>query len=202
MPLTDEEETADSKTVPEEIVSPLRLSELPRLPAFLEEKKLTGAQAGSLTHRALSLISLDKLRNASSLAEALSAELASLKEQGIFTAEERTVLRPNGLLQYFRSDIGQRMLQSPEVHREWAFNLRLKDRHDALLQGVIDCAFREEDGWVLVDYKTDVITDENAFVQRYRLQLYWYGRALEQITGMPVKEKWLFALSLGQGFMI
>lgn len=200
MPLTDAEETADTKTIGEEIVSPLRLSELPRLPDFLEEARLTGAEAGSITHRALALVSLDALRESSSLAEALAAQLSDLKECGVLSAEERAAIRANGMLNYFRSEVGQRMLASGEVRREWHFNLRLKEKHDALLQGVIDCAFREDDGWVLVDYKTDTIWNEEAFVQRYRLQLHWYAQALERITGLPVKEKWLFSLSLGRAF--
>ena len=200
MPLTDAEETADTKTMGEEIVSPLRLSELPRLPDFLEETKLTGAETGTITHRALSLVSLEALRSAASLAEALAAELTDLTARGVLSAEERAAIRANGMLHYYRSDLGQRMLASPEVRREWHFNLRLKEKHDALLQGVIDCAFLEEGGWVLVDYKTDTIWNEEAFVQRYRLQLYWYAQALERITGLPVKEKWLFSLSLGKAF--
>ena len=76
------------------------------------------------------------------------------------------------------------------------------DDRTTLLQGVIDCAFREEDGWVLVDYKTDHIDDESAFVTRYALQLGWYARALEQITHCPVKEKWLYALSTGKAYTV
>ena len=30
-----------------------------------------------------------------------------------------------------------------------------------LLQGAIDLVFEEEDGWVLVDYKSDTVTDRN-----------------------------------------
>ena len=82
---------------------------------------------------------------------------------------------------------------SPEVHREWSFNLRM-DEDGTLLQGVMDCVFREDDAWVLVDYKTDRIEDEQAFIERYTLQLHWYQQALERITGLPVKEKWLYAL--------
>ena len=38
------------------------------------------------------------------------------------------------MLNYYRSEVGQRMLASSEVRREWHFNLRLKEKHDALMR--------------------------------------------------------------------
>ena len=92
------------------------------------------------------------------------------------------------------------MLQSQQVRREWSFNLRMEG--DTLLQGVIDCAFLEDGGWVLLDYKTDRIDDEEAFIQRYAMQLEWYARALEKITGNPVKEMWLYALGKAKAYSV
>ena len=62
----------------------------------------------------------------------------------------------------------------------------------------VTVAFREEDGWVLIDYKTDTIHDEAAFVERHREQLNWYAEALRRISGEPVKELWLYALKYGR----
>lgn len=201
-PLDDAEEVPAAKAQPEEIVSPLRLSELPRQPLFLQQKRLTGAEAGTIAHHVLSLVDLSKLRQGASLAESLAAELASLTERGLLTRAERDALRPNMLLAFFRSDIGQRLLHSPEVHREWPFNLRLRRQGDALLQGVIDCAFREDDGWILLDYKTDHIHDEAAFCQRYALQLRLYADALSEITRLPVRQMWLYALRSEKAYEI
>ena len=76
------------------------------------------------------------------------------------------------------------------------------DNQETLLQGVIDCAFLEDGQWVLVDYKTDRINDEQAFCDRYRMQLTWYARALQRITGLPVREMWLYAISIGKAFRL
>ena len=91
------------------------------------------------------------------------------------------------------------MLCSRTVRREWAFNL-VMDERGTLLQGVIDCAFQEDGAWVLVDYKTDRIEDEDAFLQRYQLQMDWYAKALQRITGLPVKEKYLYALGKAKAY--
>ncbi|OUM90118.1 MAG: helicase-exonuclease AddAB subunit AddA [Bacillus thermozeamaize] len=69
-----------------------------------------------------------------------------------------------------------------------------------LLQGVIDCLFRDERGLVLLDYKTDTIYGpfagfeqaEPVLKERYALQLQLYARAVEAIWGMPVAEKVLY----------
>ncbi|MBT8489359.1 MAG: UvrD-helicase domain-containing protein [Gemmatimonadetes bacterium] len=69
-----------------------------------------------------------------------------------------------------------------------------------VLEGVIDLAFRESDGWVIADYKTDVGTDPH-FASReeaYRRQVDIYARAWQRLTGEPVKERVLFFTSQGR----
>lgn len=194
LPLTESDEDAETKRVPEEIVNPLRLSELPSRPAFLEEKQLTGAERGTLVHRLLSLVPLDALRKAQDVPAAIHQAAHDMVERGIFTPQELLTLDMRGASAFYMGEIGQRLLRSEKVRREWSFNLVLSHQQGTLLQGVIDCAFLEEGGWVLVDYKTDRIIDEEAFCSRYAMQIEWYARALERITGMPVKEMWLYAI--------
>lgn len=196
--LPEEEEVQDKRA--EE--TPLRLSELPARPSFLEEKRMTAAERGTLTHRALSLLPLDALRTTNQLASTIAEAIAQMEEKHIFTLQEVAAIDQRTLVGYFASPIGQRMLHSPLVQREWAFNLLLDKEKGMLLQGVIDCAFREQDGWVLVDYKTDHITDEAAFVTRYASQMAWYARALQTITGETVKECLLYALRTGKAYPV
>ncbi len=199
LPLNDSDEEMEDKRQAEEIVSPLRLSELPSRPAFMEEKQaMTGAERGTVIHRVLSLIDLQAMTG--DLDEDLWQELRRLQENGLLSQEDANIISHRSLRSFYQSDIGSRMLHSQQVRREWGFNLRMEG--DTLLQGVIDCAFMEDGQWVLLDYKTDRITDEEAFIQRYAMQLEWYARALEQITGTPVKEMWLYALGKGTAYQV
>lgn len=202
MPIMEEEEDMAEKAGAEEITAPLTLSELPQRPLFLEQHAMTGAESGTLHHRVLSLMDLRALRDATSLPETVQKELDRMEAQGLLTAGERAIIRPNLLLMFYRSEMGQRQLHSPEVRREWRFNLRMREQGDTLLQGVIDCAFREEEHWVLLDYKTDHVQDEEAFAERYRLQLALYRQAVEQITNEAVGETWLYALRLGKAIRL
>ena len=202
LPLGDQDEDPELKRVPEEIVSPLRLSDIPARPAFLEEKQITGAERGTLLHRLLSLIPLDTLRGAADLEAAVKRCAHEMLERGIFTAQELLQLDMRGAAAFFASALGQRLLRSPVVRREWSFNLVLERAEGSLLQGVIDCVFEEDNAWVLVDYKTDRIIDEDAFKFRYAMQLEWYARALERISGKPVREMWLYAIGKHKAYAV
>lgn len=61
-------------------------------------------------------------------------------------------------------------------------------------KGRIDLLFKEEDGWVLVDYKTDFAAkgDMKHLLERYRKQLEIYAATWSRLTGSPVKETGIY----------
>ena len=67
-----------------------------------------------------------------------------------------------------------------------------------VMQGAVDCAFEEDGGLVIVDFKTDHTKDEAALWERYRAQLALYRRALTLCTGLPVKECLLYSFYLNR----
>ena len=69
-------------------------------------------------------------------------------------------------------------------------------RAQLLVQGIIDVYFEEEDGLVVLDYKTDRVRTADELVRRYQSQLTYYARALSQITGKAVKEKIIYSFAL------
>ena len=61
-----------------------------------------------------------------------------------------------------------------------------------LIQGIIDVFWIEEDGIVLLDYKTDAVKQPQELILRYEEQLNLYADALNRVfadTGLKVKEK-------------
>ena len=44
--------------------------------------------------------------------------------------------------------------------------------------------------------------EEEKLVERYKLQLEFYGQALERLTGMRVKERYLYAFRLGKALLV
>ena len=63
-----------------------------------------------------------------------------------------------------------------------------------IVQGVTDCDFREGDDWIVADDKTDRMTEEEGFAEKYCPQLLRYARAPEGLTGIPVRECRLYFL--------
>jgi ATP-dependent helicase/nuclease subunit A len=65
----------------------------------------------------------------------------------------------------------------------------------AVLQGAIDLLFEEEDGWVLVDYKSDAVTPQNraGLVRFYTPQVDTYRRWWRRLTGRPTRAGIFFA---------
>lgn len=67
-----------------------------------------------------------------------------------------------------------------------------------ILQGIIDAFILEEEGIILVDYKTDRVKDGEELRKRYQKQIDLYSEALEQILGKKVKRRVLYSFSLGE----
>lgn len=65
-----------------------------------------------------------------------------------------------------------------------------------LIQGVVDCLFREEGRLILLDYKSDAVLEHegglDGLKEKYRFQLELYSKALNDILGEPVSEIWLY----------
>ncbi len=112
-----------------------------------------------------------------------------------------------------RITFGKKNVSLRECKSEIPFNMEIhyqelnKDREGEayqaetlLLQGVIDCYFEEEDGIVLLDYKTDYVAAGRMdyIRERYRVQISYYARALERLTGKKVKEKMIFLFWKGE----
>ena len=65
---------------------------------------------------------------------------------------------------------------------------------------MIDLVFREQAGWVVVDYKTDTVQegDQEQLADYYRNQVEQYATIWEQMVGAAVCEKALFLTTTGQ----
>ncbi len=175
----DTDENAEDKRVPQN-------DTLVSAPRFMLAETITGAQRGTLAHKALGAVDYALVRE-----NRWQETLECLTGRGIVQPDELPFLRMDDVRAFFASPIGQRARNAADVRREWPFVLRA-DQH-TLVQGILDMAFMEDDAWVLVDYKTDHATPEE-ISQRYQDQMRWYATALQRITGQPVKEIILYGL--------
>ena len=166
-------------------------------PGFLnsENKVFTSAQKGSIMHYVLQKADFNN--------PDIGVQLKKMN----LSEKEAASLDIVSLDNFFKSDICKRMKNADILHREEAFtfikNLSEitydeKDNTPVLIQGIIDCYFFEDDGIVLLDYKTDRNKDDNALREAYSLQLEIYAEALEKKYSVPVKEKLLYSFFLNK----
>ena len=120
--------------------------------------------------------------------------------------DQAEVIRCGDIVALFRTEIGQKMISSNNILREFKFSI-LDDAasyaedvlgEKVLLQGVVDCAILEEDGITIIDFKTDFVTSESltAVAESYRAQVEAYAQALENIYDMPIKSALLYFFKL------
>ena len=179
----------------------------PQLPQLADEiGKLSAAEKGTYTHLFMELADYD---NAS---KDVKTELDRLYEHGFLIKRQKDGVYVNAIKHFFESDLYKRMAISDEVMREKNFlvafsDLKLSEKYDYLvsedgmLQGIADCIFREADGYVLVDYKTDNFCSRDDLFT-YQTQLELYKAALDMILDMPVKSCYIYSFKLCDGVEI
>ncbi len=170
---------------------------LHRRPEFMQSRALSPAEIGTAMHTVMQHIEFTELQSVAQI-EAL---LVSLVERQLLTKEEASAVNVKAVEQFFKTDIAKRLQQSQEVYRELPFTYAHEDAGDyQILQGIADCLFKEADGWVLLDYKTDRVegrykSAEEVKVEmqkRYGIQLNLYKKAIESVTNIVIKEMVLY----------
>ncbi|KMT23344.1 helicase-exonuclease AddAB subunit AddA [Clostridium cylindrosporum] len=177
-----------------------------KTPNFLkDEKRITSAERGTLMHFMMQKVDL----NEEVTLDSLKARLEKLVKEEFITREEGENIYLKGVYKFFKSSLGRRMIAAKRVLREVPFHIEVPvgyvyEEYSAsdesiAIQGIIDCFFEEEDGIVLIDYKTDYVTEENIdeIYERYRVQISLYSLAIEKLTGKKVKEKYIYLLGKG-----
>lgn len=172
-------------------------------PAFLQKEGMTAAQKGTATHTFM------QFADYRSAAADLLSEIDRLTAAGFLTVPQATSLNVESLTKFFAGPLYRRMTASPQMWREYPFAVMVPAgmveaklpaemaEEEVLVQGIADCVFREGDGLVLVDYKTDRVKTGQELCDRYRDQMLFYKQALQTILGLPVKEMLLYSFALG-----
>lgn len=162
-----------------------------------------GAARGTAYHRMLQKLPFSRCRSFRQVTE----EMDRLVQEGKVSKKERRLTDSAVLWAFFQSPLGKRLAEAEEkglLYKETQFMVGIPARQMGiadsdelvLVQGMIDVYAKEEDGILLVDYKTDRVESEQELLERYGLQVRYYARALEQLTGEKVKEAILYSLRL------
>ena len=167
---------------------------------LLGERPLSAAQRGTAMHLLMQYLDLN--------GPDPEEQAASLTARHLLTPEQAASLDLAQVRRFLASPLAQRIRRAEQVYREYRFSLLLpaalydpaaEPEDELMLQGVVDCAFRTEQGLVIVDFKTDRIRPEEApaRAELYRPQLTAYSQALSRVLETPVAEMVLYFFAPG-----
>ena len=185
----------------------------PLIPTFIQkEEGLTGAPRGTAYHRIMELLAFEGPEPDS--IEAVAEWIDGMAASGKIEKEAAECVKAYDIFRFLETSSGKRMKKAAKSQKLWKeqpFVLGIdakelypeeEDGELILVQGIIDAYFEEEDGLVVLDYKTDRVRKAEELVEKYQEQLRYYAKALEQMTGKKVKEKIIYAFSLGKEIRI
>ena len=167
------------------------------------ETTMPGSMRGTIYHTFMENLDFHKK-------DVLETQLEEWIKCGKMTRDEAAAVRISDIRRFLESDIGLRMERAEEggrLHREQPFVLGVpaheirscwQSEELVLVQGIIDAWFEEDDGIVIVDYKTDRVRTMQTLAGRYHIQLEAYAKAVARLTGKTVKECGIYSFCLGR----
>lgn len=172
-------------------------------PSFVPKGTLTGKEVGDAYHHVMEHFPLTELIGGRTCDTAYAEEmLGRLHERGVLDDSEHHAVKPSHIAAFFTSELGQRMLKSLRIEREYpifaevpARDIFVEQNGTTIIQGRADMFFVEEDGIVLVDYKSDTKENLEKELEAYSRQLSIYRTILPIMTGIRVKEIYIYSFS-------
>ncbi|MFI3237014.1 MAG: helicase-exonuclease AddAB subunit AddA [Lachnospiraceae bacterium] len=178
------------------------------VPDFMQEKEsITGAFVGTAYHRVMELLDYTNLPNSMEL---LQSFMHFEVEKGRLQQKQKDVVNLEKVFDFINHTMCARIQRSAKkgnFYKERSFFLGVDaselvkeapSGERVLVQGIIDAYWEEEDGIVLLDYKTDALRREEDFVERYSMQLQYYKTAIERTTSKKVKEIYMYSFYISK----
>ena len=176
-------------------------------PSFMSKNGINATGRGTAMHKIMQFIDFSKYNN-------LEEEIERLYEWQFITEAEAQSVNMKALKGFFESNVFARIRNALTVKREMRFLTELPARKTApylderfdnekiIVQGAVDICFVEEDGVVVLDFKTDRVSSPIELKEAYGEQLNIYAMACEKIFGKPVKEKIIYSFALSEEIAI
>ena len=158
-------------------------------PPAVDPPEFVGRVFGSFVHRLLELADFSKPESVRRIAPSLAPAFPLTKE-----AVARAEAQAEAALSL---PIMREAARATRVFREVPISYIEEDR---LLEGVCDLAFEDEKGWVVVDYKTEAIAEDQVLAQasHHAAQLRRYARGLALASDSHQSRRFVLFTSLGR----
>ncbi|HKA29897.1 MAG TPA: UvrD-helicase domain-containing protein [Candidatus Binatia bacterium] len=163
-------------TATERAASSTAVAEVPLEDATSSGTRPHGVRFGTLVHGVLAAVDLTAGRDTIAATAALHGRLLGATPKEIDAATD-------AVTHALSHPLLRRAAASPECRREAAIVIRVPD--GSIVEGVVDAAFADDDGWTVIDFKTDV--ELGARRAEYARQVALYAEAIARATGRPAR---------------
>lgn len=163
-----------------------------------------GTDYGNALHRAMQYLDFSLCHSA----ELIRNDLTRMVNAGLLSSEQAQAVSAEKIARFFKTALGMKLMHANEVLREFKFSIlepadkyyKVSAEDQILLQGVVDCAVIENDGIIILDFKTDYITASNLAdkIAQYKSQVITYANALSRIFEKPVTASYIYFFSSEQ----
>ena len=186
--------------------------EIPK-PKFLqrdESEKITNAEKGTLIHLCMQKLNIIQREYT---VDDIKEFVQKLQKDNIISEKEYEAINIMKIYNFTKSNIWKALKQAKVVEREKPFYINIpakdvygKDLDEQLLvQGIIDLYYIDkEDNLILVDYKTDYVEnrDEQILINKYKMQLELYKKALESAMNKKVSRVYIYSTYLDRAIIL
>lgn len=185
--------------------------------AASDPKKMSAAARGTAVHAFMELCDMKKLFDGRNDIQAVIDEEADrLVASGLMKRVQAECIDTEMIQKLADHPLFERICSKSDekIYRERNFLVRISDlglddsdlsvynNTDGMLQGTADLLFEEDDGLVLIDYKTDRTSSEKVLKERYTRQLKLYAAVFSLILEKPVKEAYIYSFTMGTAVSI
>ncbi|MCI9177164.1 MAG: helicase-exonuclease AddAB subunit AddA [Clostridia bacterium] len=168
------------------------------IPKFLQEKEIiSNVHKGTLIH--LCIQKVDEKKEYTQ--EDIKQLVQSLYEKEIITLKELEAIDIDLIYTYTKSELFQELKKAKEVYKEKPFYISIPAKEIIqeakssekmiLVQGIIDLYYiNQKEELILIDFKTDYVKEgnEEELIEKYKVQLEIYQKALEQALNKKVEK--------------
>ena len=194
------EDNLSEEVIKDEFTENIPNNALEVKPKFMKDNKITVAQKGTIMHLSFQKLDLRKSYTKEEIIELIN----KLVHDKLITEEEKNTIRVDKIKRFIDSDFAKRIKDATLIEKEKPFYTYIKAKEiyendsdeNILVQGIIDLYYKEKSGnIVLVDYKTDYFENDSELINKYKIQLDLYKRALEESLKTDIKDVYIYSIS-------
>lgn len=165
-------------------------------PSCLDDtEKYTAVRKGLLIHFILQNLDFKSVKTKEDVKEYIE----KMVYEKVISEQDRKYISVNKIYNFLESQIGKDLRDATEIYKEYEFVLSDENISKSLIQGVIDLYYVTNDGKViLVDFKTDRLTEDKDFIDRYKIQLDIYKEAINILTDKKVDKTYIYSFNMNK----